>query len=131
MKGPIKLKKSVDYFNLDPKQAAAFTVICSSLMLAFLNDPIAYPCILFKGLGPLVSWKHTFDVGWTTILCILLMQGGSSPKKQMRAHAPFPPVFLQSSPYAFRTSRNILLQFLVGIQLMKPGPPILSLKVSD
>jgi hypothetical protein len=32
-------EKFVQHFNLDPKQAAAFNVICSSFMLAFLNDP--------------------------------------------------------------------------------------------
>ena len=33
------MKNCIQYFNLDPKQTAAFTVICSSFMLTYLNDP--------------------------------------------------------------------------------------------
>jgi hypothetical protein len=32
------MKSCIQQFNLDPKQAVAFNVICSSFMLAFLND---------------------------------------------------------------------------------------------
>jgi len=35
----LPMKNCIQYFNLDPKQAAAFTVICSSFMLTYLNDP--------------------------------------------------------------------------------------------
>ena len=35
----LSMKSCIQQFNLDPKQAAAFNVICSSFMLAFLNDP--------------------------------------------------------------------------------------------
>jgi hypothetical protein len=33
------MKSCIQQFNLDPKQSAALNVICSSFMLAFLNDP--------------------------------------------------------------------------------------------
>jgi len=33
------MKNCIQYFNLDPKQAAAFSVVCSSFMLTYLNDP--------------------------------------------------------------------------------------------
>ena len=35
----LSIKSFTQQFNLDPKQAAALNVICSSFMLAFLNDP--------------------------------------------------------------------------------------------
>jgi hypothetical protein len=35
----LSMKIYILQFNLDPKQAAAFNAICSSFMLAFLNDP--------------------------------------------------------------------------------------------
>ncbi len=35
----LPMKNWIQYYNLDPKQAAAFTVICSSFMLSYLNDP--------------------------------------------------------------------------------------------
>jgi hypothetical protein len=35
----LSMKSCLQQFNLDPKQAAAFNDICSSFMLAFLNDP--------------------------------------------------------------------------------------------
>jgi hypothetical protein len=35
----LSMKSCIQQFNLDPKQAAAFNVICSSFMLTFLNDP--------------------------------------------------------------------------------------------
>jgi hypothetical protein len=36
---PISRKSCIHHFKLDPKQEAAFNVICSSFMLGFLNDP--------------------------------------------------------------------------------------------
>jgi hypothetical protein len=35
----LSMKSCIQEFHLDPKQAAAFNVICSSFMPAFLNDP--------------------------------------------------------------------------------------------
>jgi len=34
----LSMKSCIQQLNLDPKQAAAFNVICSSFMLTFLND---------------------------------------------------------------------------------------------
>jgi hypothetical protein len=35
----LSMKCCIQHFNLDPKEAAAFNMICSSFMLSFLNDP--------------------------------------------------------------------------------------------
>jgi hypothetical protein len=36
---PLSMKSCISHYNLDLKQAAAFNVICSSFMLAHLEDP--------------------------------------------------------------------------------------------
>jgi hypothetical protein len=37
------MESCIRHFQLDPKQAAAFNIICSSFMLIFLNDPTITP----------------------------------------------------------------------------------------